>query len=103
MLCGLCFWSFERFKGDMKKKTEIIFPHVVTALVTLPAVSSQPPYKIPHGEERDGAVASIVTDTCCHPCYSLGSRAPPAGGVPHVPPRPPPQEGDWRFTLADFN
>lgn len=28
------FLEFEWFKGDMKDNTEILFPHVVTALVT---------------------------------------------------------------------
>lgn len=37
------------------------------------------------------------------PATPLAQEPLSAGSIPHVPPRPPPQEGDWRFTRADYN
>lgn len=97
------FLEFERFKGDMKKKNEILFPHVVTTLVTLPVVRSNHLIRFPMVRRGTVGWPPLLPTLAATPTTPLAQEPPPAAGVPHVPPHPPPQEGDWRFTLADFN
>ncbi|KAF7127360.1 hypothetical protein RHSIM_Rhsim11G0042900 [Rhododendron simsii] len=65
------FLEFEHFKKDMKKETEIPFPHVVAKLITLADVDKQPPYKIPRSEERDDDVVTFFLDACVGVCAVL--------------------------------
>lgn len=114
------FREFERFKRDMKKETEIPFPHMVTKLVTLSDVDKQPPFRIPRGEERNDDVVTFVLDAWYQSVRGienslknkppvaiaallLAQEPPLAGGVPHVPPPLTPPARGWRFTQAEYH
>ncbi|KAF7142023.1 hypothetical protein RHSIM_Rhsim06G0091200 [Rhododendron simsii] len=88
-------FSIDKFKRNPKRHhkslmlriagpftDDIMHMHPARLVKALHIVSNQPPYKIPHGEERDDVVASFVTDTCDYPATPMAQEPPPVGGVP---------------------